>query len=128
MFTYDDTALRAAASALEGAPEQFLMELKQKAEQEGQFLVERIQANVPYKTGALAGSLSHVVQEDRGNVNIELRAGVPYALAAHERPGGTDGSEPEGGRGPKFFMRVLDFHRQRLQDLLNRVAQQAVGR
>lgn len=128
MFTYDDTALRAAASALETAPEQFLAELKQEAEQEGQFLVARIQANVPYKTGALAGSISHIVQEERGNVNIELRAGVPYALVVHERPGDTDGSEPEGGRGPKFFMRVLDFHRQRLQDLLNRVAQQAVGR
>lgn len=128
MFTYDDTALRAVASALETAPEQFLMELKQAAEQGGQFLVDRVQANVPYKTGALARSVSHVVQEERSNVNIELRASVRYALEVHERPGETDGSAPEGGRGPKFFMRVLDFHRQRLQDLLNRVAQQVGGR
>ena len=121
MFTYDDTALRIAAAAFATGPERFLKELKQEAETEGQFLVERVQANAPYKTGDLANSIHFAVQEAQGNVNIELRAGVPYALAVHERPGDVDGSQPEGGRGPKFFMRVLDFHRKRLEALVQRV-------
>lgn len=128
MITYNDQALLALQVQLEQAPAALLKELEQEIDKGlGPFLVERVKANVPYKTGNLEGHVRFERHRQGDRIELELIADTSYAVEVHEKPGSPDGSTPEGGRGPKYFERVLDAHQQEIQELPQKVVAEVLS-
>ena len=86
------------------------------------FLEGRIGANIPRRTGALAGTLHQVSTSTTHRTTIEILAGghaAPYALGVefrdpHEDQAHADEATPEGHPGAGFFRRPIDMHRRAL--------------
>ena len=128
VFTWDDREIRALAARFDVAEDRLIAVLAQEAQPTARFLVQRVKANVPKKTGALEQHISEEVQAGPAFVGVELVADMPYAVAVHERPGPLDQSTPEGGRGPHFFTRVLDFYPELWEDPIQRTLQKLLRR
>jgi hypothetical protein len=86
------------------------------------FLVPRIQLNTPILTGKLRTSLE-VIKPPVGRVaSVEIQSAVPYALRVHEETyelgprSREQPSQPEGGVGNKFIVRVVDYHSEILKE------------
>lgn len=127
MITYNDQALLALQVQFEQAPAALLNEIEQEIDQQlGPFLVERVKANVPYNTGNLASHVRFERHRQGDRIELALIADTSYAVEVHEKPGTPDGSTPEGGRGPKYFERVLDAHQQEIQSLPQQAIQQVM--
>lgn len=103
------------AKEAEELQKNFLPRLQKELEPLRAFLEERIRANAPYKTGNLANHTTVQIVQDNEFLGFNVEIDVDYAVEAHEKPGDPDGSEPEGGRGPRFIPRVLIFHQKKIE-------------
>lgn len=88
------------------------------------FLEERVDANIPRRTGALAGTLHRVRSSTAYRKIVDLVCGgpqAPYALGVEYRQAAEDQAHrgeatPEGFPGAGFFRRVVDMHRALLKE------------
>lgn len=85
------------------------------------FLLPRIRLNTPILTGRLRESLEVIRPPVSRVAAVEIQSDVPYALRQHEeihRLGPVSReqpSQPEGGVGSKFIVRVVDFYADQLK-------------
>lgn len=126
MFTWDDSELRAQLKLFESADQRFLDVAEKELKPFAEFLETRVKANVPKKTGNLESHVKVKVVREKEFIGVVLKAETDYALEVHERPAPLDGEEPEGGRGPKYLTRVVDFHAKEWGKVVERIEEKAL--
>ena len=129
----DDNALSNLLAQAEWAEKHAVEVMAEEADPLMEFLDERVKANAPLKTGNLINHITVDAQPTDTGIEYTFTAGTDYALQVHKRPPvegrqDPDGSEPEGGRGRKYFTRVMDAHAEEILDVQKRAYERLGGK
>lgn len=121
----DDSALSSMIKQFDRMARSVMKTIKSEADPVMAKLTARVKANVPKDTGRLEESVRVEHKETPDGLAYTLVADTDYALKVHERPPvegrqDPDGSTDEGGRGRKYFTRVVDTHAKEIGEAQQR--------
>lgn len=108
----------------------FSKEVEDVVKEEADFLVERARENAPIRTGNLRKNINYSdIDISKGRftfeIGIEDASLEPVAMRFHEEPfqlgpiSQQQPSTPEGGVGPKFISRAVEYNNQRTTTNIN---------
>lgn len=99
--------------------------LKDALDRIGEHAAERSKANAHILSGALRESLHSTGAKISGKVvKVSVESDLPYALRRHEEPtelgpvSAAQPGTPEGGVGVGFVRRVVQYHKEKYEEMI----------